>query len=104
MKTKKRYQDMTATEVAEATKEFDRPWAGTKLPGRAMTTKERARFEAWQKKAMANEAVEDKAESLTLVLPRPLAQRIGELAKQRHTTSAALVKQIVQNAVYQLVA
>ena len=100
MKIKKRYQDMTATELAEATKRFDSPWAGTKLPGRTMTARERARFEAWQKKALANEAIEDNAESLTLVLPRSLAQRIGELAKRRHTTSAALVKQIVQNAVY----
>ena len=104
MKTKKRYQDMNAAELAEATKEFDEPWTGNRLPGRAMTRAERARFEAWQKKSLAFEAQKKEAEPLTLLFPPRLVTQIGVLAKAKHTTPAILVKQIVQDAIHQAVA
>ncbi len=107
MKQKKRYQDMTAAELAEATKDFDKPWTGRRLPGRTMTPKERAWFESWQKKALAEEAAEldeKQIQSVTLLLPTALVSRIGEVAKEKHTTPAALVKRIVQDAIYHAVA
>ena len=104
MKAKKRYQDMTGEELAVATREYDKPWAGNTLPGRAMTVKERARFEAWQKKSLAEEAAEEQRTRLTLIFPPKMTARIGELAKVRHVTPENLVKRIVQNAVHQAVA
>lgn len=101
MKTKKRYQDMTGPELAEATREYDKPWTGRGLPGKALTAKERREFEAWQKEALAEEP---KTQSLTLVLPNKLVGQIGELAKSRHTTPANLLKRLVQDAIHQAVA
>lgn len=99
MKAKKRYQDMTGEELAAATREFDKPWTGRGLPGRAMTAKERTRFEAWQKKSLAEETAPAQATNLTLGFPKRLTARIGELAKAKHTTPENLVKRIVQDAV-----
>src|ERR1035437_1712733 len=59
--------------------------------GRALTKKERARFEAWQKRALAEEAAEKKSKSVTLVFPSKLAAQIGELAKARRTTPEHLL-------------
>ena len=104
MKAKKRYQDMTGEELAMATREYDKPWTVNIPPGRAMTVKERARFEAWQKKSLAEEAAQEMRTRLTLVFPPKLTARIGELAKVRRITPENLVKRIVQNAVHHAVA
>ena len=104
MKSKKRYQDMTGEELAAATREFDKPWTGRTLPGKAMTAKERAHFVAWQKKSLAQEAAEEQRARLTLVFPPKLTARIGELAKAKNTTPENLVKRIMQNAVHQTIA
>ena len=64
-----------------------------------MTAKERARFEAWQKKSRAEEADQEQRACLTLIFPPKLTARIGELAKAKHITPENLVKRIVQSAV-----
>lgn len=97
MKTTKRYQDMTAEELAQATREFDEPCPSR---GKPMSKKDRQWFDAWQKKALANEAARERS----FVFPQKLVDRIGEIAKQKHTTPAALVKRIVQDALHQAVA
>ena len=73
--------------------------------GRAMTKKEGARFEAWQKRALAEEVAQSKhRQSVTLVFPTKLAAQIGELAKAKRTTPEHLLQCIVQNAIHQAVA
>ncbi len=104
MTTNKRYQDMTAEELAQATREFDAPG----VPGgKPMSKKDRQWFDAWQKRALAHEAADKSNKThdrLTLVLPKKLTARIDELAKQKHTTPATLVRRIVRNAIYKAVA
>lgn len=102
MKTRKRYQEMSADELAEATRRFDKPWTGKGLPGRAMTAKERAKFEAWQHRAAAKEK-KPSPQPVTLLFPPKLIEQLGELARQKRTTPATLVKRIVQDAVEQAV-
>lgn len=97
MKPKKRYQDMTAKELAQATREFDSECLD---PAKPMSKKDRQWFDTWQKKARAN----DSDETLTLVFPRKLVDRIGEVAKQKRTTPANLVKRLVQDALHKAVA
>jgi hypothetical protein len=104
MKTKKRYQDMTAAELAAATKDLDKPWQGPGLPGRAMTAKERREFEAWREKALAEEASQKDVERVTLLFPSALAGRIGAMAKSKHTTPARLLQRIVEDALHRAVA
>ena len=73
--------------------------------GRAMTKKERTRFEAWQKRSLAEEAMEKKkSRSVTLVFPTKLAAQIGVLAKSKRTTPEHLLKRIVRNAIHQAMA
>lgn len=72
--------------------------------GRPLTAKERREFEAWQKKALAEEKETQKARQLTLVFPPKLSAQIDELAKSRHTTPANLLKRLVQEAIHQAVA
>ena len=73
--------------------------------GRALTKKERVRFEAWQKRALAEEPTEKKnSQSVTLVFPTKLTTQIGELAKAKRTTPEHLLQRIVQNAIHQAVA
>lgn len=73
--------------------------------GRAMTKKERARFEPLQKRALTEEAAQSKnSQSVTLVFPTKLAAQIGELAKAKQTTPEHLLQCIVQNAIHQAVA
>lgn len=100
MKTKKRYQDMSAAELAMATREFDEP---DLTVGQPMSKKDRQWFDAWQKKSLTREA-QRKHERVTFLLPRNLASQLGELARQKHTTPALLAKRIVQEAIHQAVA
>ena len=41
MKAKKNYWEMNLEELREATKEFDKPWTGKGLPGKALTAVDR---------------------------------------------------------------
>lgn len=89
---------MTHEELDQLAAEAEKIQPGESRP---LTAKERAKFEAWQKKALAEEP---KTQSLTLTLPNKLVGQIGELARSRHTTPANLLKRLVRDAIHQAVA
>lgn len=101
MKTKKRYQDMTARELAGATREFDEP---AEPGGKPMSRKDQQWFDVWQKKALANEAAGAESALVRFVISRKLIGQIGEAAKRKHTTPVALAKQVFQDAIHKAVA
>lgn len=98
MKPKKRcYQEMTAKELAQATREFDEECLEAPKP---MTQADRKWFDAWQKQALAHEAEQERPQTLTMVFPRELIERLAKRAKEQHTTA----NRLIEEAVYAIVA
>ncbi len=94
---KKRYQDMTAAELAEATKEFDKPWPGPGLPGRALTATERKQWQRMRDKmnrsapAKGRPKVGEGVKVISLSVEQSLLRRADALAKKRGVSRAAMV-------------
>jgi hypothetical protein len=103
MKTK-RYQDMSAQELAEATREFDKEWTGKTPPGRALTRKERAEFEAGQKERLRAKPHTPAPARLELTIPSALVEQVDALAKRKRTTRGRLIQRLVEQALHQAVA
>lgn len=91
---KKDYRDMTAQELQEATKEFDVPWTGPGLPGRPLTAKEQADFDAWQAKAKQLRKQRQQSGGTRRVqvsLERSLLARIDAFARYHGMTRASVL-------------
>ena len=62
----KPYTEMTTAELREATKEYDAPTTGNKLPGRPLTAAQRARFERARKRGRSRNGHGSKVISLSV--------------------------------------
>src|SRR4051812_41003506 len=87
MKTKKPYWEMTTRELREATREFDRP--GEKIPGKALTAAQRARFERVVKRGRP--VVGLGAEKIRVSVERGLLKQADRLAEKLHVSRSELI-------------
>jgi hypothetical protein len=87
----KPYWEMTTDELAEATKEFDKPLAPGRM--RALTKEERARWERAQKAGKGRNI-----SLVTVALPTPLLDRMSEYARKHDLSISDVMRKSVDSA------
>ena len=98
---KRRYQDMSAERLKQATTQFDSEWTGAELPGRPLTAAERKQ---WQRlRARMNRAatkgrpkVGEGVKVISLSIEQGLLRKADALAKRKGTSRAALVAEALR--------
>jgi len=86
----KPYWKMTTEELAEATKEFDKPIPASRM--RPLTKAERARWERARRSGGKNVSL------VTVELPSSLFHRIAEYAKERDLTISEVMQKGLDSA------
>jgi hypothetical protein len=87
----KPYWEMTADELAEATKEFDKPLAPGRM--RALTKEERARWERARKAGKGRNI-----SLVTVALPTSLLDRMSEYARKHDLSISDVMRKSVDSA------
>ena len=93
-KTHKPYAAMTTEELAEATREFDRPMPG--LPGKPLTMAQKAQHQEAKKRGRGRPAVGAGAATVAISIERGLLERADALAKRRKINRSQLVSQAIE--------
>jgi hypothetical protein len=88
MNGNKAYTEMTTEELRAATREFDRPTRGDRLPGRPLTTPQRARFERARQRGRPQ--VGQGAKPISLTVELGLLKSADRRAKSSGITRAEL--------------
>src|ERR1700733_13971390 len=88
-KPQKAYWEMNAEELAEATKEFDRPIPNSKT--RPLTRQERAQFEKWRKGPHFSVFVTRDADGVFLRLPPDVLRQSLQYANEHGMTLSQVV-------------
>jgi hypothetical protein len=91
----KRYQDMTADELAEATAEFDREFIADTF--RPMNAKERALWERAKRKPGRPRRGKG-AKAISVSIERDLLDRSDKLARKMGLSRAALIERSLRSA------
>jgi hypothetical protein len=92
MKPKKPYWEMTAEELGEATREFDREMPG--LPGKPLTSAMRKRLANANKRALSRRS--QCLEHLPVILDHELVRKADAMAKKLHITRSELIAQALR--------
>ena len=82
------YSAMTAAELRAATKEYDLPTHGDRLPGKPLTAAQRARFE--RARARGRPRVGEGAKVISLSVERELLAKADRIARAKGMSRAEL--------------
>src|SRR4051812_37882486 len=88
MKKNKKFTEMTAAELAEATREFDKEHTGPGLPGKPLNARERR---IHRKAKMGRPVIGAGAERLTVTVERGLLKEAKAYAKRNKMKRSELV-------------
>jgi hypothetical protein len=87
MGKRKHYSEMTAAELREATKEYDREWTGPGLPGKPLKTADRA----LHRKARGRPMVGKGAKIVPVSIERGLLTRADAFAHRHNLKRSEMV-------------
>jgi hypothetical protein len=83
------YDQMTANELAKATAEYDRPWTGPGLPGKPLTTADRAKHR--RANLGGRPRIGKGAKIVPISIERGLLQEADSFAKQHNLKRSQMV-------------
>ena len=92
-KARKRYSEMTTTELREATKEFDREIT-TFPPGRALTPAQKEMFRRARRRGRPK--VGEGSANVQITMERGLLRRVDELAREQGLTRSQFIARSVE--------
>ncbi len=95
---RKPYWEMTATELAEATKQFDKPFVIDQ--SRPLTTEEQKQWERIKRKRGRPKTGEG-CKRVSVSLEQGLLKRATALARKRHISRSKLLAQVLEEALAQ---
>jgi hypothetical protein len=93
-RTHKPYASMTSEELAEATREFDRPMPG--LPGKPLTAAQRRIHQEAKKRGRGRPTVGAGAATVAISIERELLKKADALAKRRKVRRSELFAAAIQ--------